>query len=235
MRERPETTAFWTLSDVALFAGSILPVYLLASLLTKLFGMLLPGAFESAALRMLLFQSTVYALLLGSLYMVIKTRYDRPLWSSLGWTLGFRGAWLILLGAPLLALAISVLDAALLRAPAIPTPIEILVDGSVPVPVVVLFSAIAGPIFEELIFRGFLQPPLERLLGSAAGIAIAAAAFALIHGPGYAWSWQHLLVVFLAGTVFGIVRTWTGSTAAPALMHLGYNGTLAIAYLVQQA
>lgn len=232
MSARP--TAFWTLGDVALFAGSILPVYLLASLATRLGAALLPAAFESPALRLLVFQSMVYALLLGSLTLVIRTRYGQPLWSSLGWTLEFRGAWWILLGAPVLALSMSVLGSVVLRAPAIPSPMETLMDGRIPLPVVILFSAAVGPVFEELIFRGFLQSPLEQLLGRAMAVTLAAAAFALIHGPGYEWSWQHLLVVFLAGCVFGVVKTLTGSTAAPALMHLGYNGTLAVVYLVQQ-
>jgi membrane protease YdiL (CAAX protease family) len=232
MTARP--ASFWTLGDVALFAGSILPVYLLASLATRLGAAVLPGAFESPALRMLVFQSTIYGLLLGSLTMVIRTRYGRPLWASLGWTMAFRGAWWILLGAPVLALSMSVLGSVVLRAPAIPSPMEVLMDGRVPVPVVVLFSAIVGPVFEELIFRGFVQSPLERLLGTLPAVALAAAAFALIHGPGYEWSWQHLLVVFIAGSVFGLVKIRTGSTAAPALMHLGYNGTLAVMYLVQQ-
>ncbi len=229
--DHPEPPAFWTLSDVALFIGSILPIYLIASLITAGGASLAPKAFESAGIRMLVFQTAFYALILSSLYLVIRTRYDQPLWRSLGWTLAFRGAWICLLCGPILAVGIGILDNEVLHAPDLPSPVDVLVNGHVAVPIVVLFSAVAGPVIEELIFRGFLQMLFERLLGPIAGIVCAALPFALIHGPQDEWSWKYLLPLFLAGCVFGVARRLTGSTAAPALMHLGYNGTLVIAYV----
>jgi len=85
---------------------------------------------------------------------------------------------------------------------------------------------------EELAFRGFLMPLLVRSFGAAIGIAGAAIPFALLHGDQYAWTWQYVLLVALAGVAFGWLRYRTGSTMASALMHSTYNATFYAAFLV---
>jgi len=81
--------------------------------------------------------------------------------------------------------------------------------------------------------RGFLQPLLQRALGPWLAILLAATGFALLHGQEYQWFWQQLLVVGLAGAAFGFARYKTGSTAAAALLHGGYNLTFFVGYLIQ--
>jgi hypothetical protein len=95
------------------------------------------------------------------------------------------------------------------------------------------FATTLGPACEELIFRGFLLPLLVRSFGVITGVVAAALPFALLHGPQYGWSWRHLLLVTLAGSVFGWVRLRTGSTVAAATVHAAYNLTFFIAYLNQ--
>ena len=60
---------------------------------------------------------------------------------------------------------------------------------------------------------------------------VTAVPFALLHGPAYQWSWQHLLLVFLAGCVFGVVRSVLDSTLAAAATHSAYNLTLLAGYI----
>jgi membrane protease YdiL (CAAX protease family) len=85
---------------------------------------------------------------------------------------------------------------------------------------------------EELIFRGFVLPLLVRSIGPLGGILLTAIPFALMHGPQYHWSWQHLALLSGVGCAFGWARYSTGSTAVPAVMHAGYNATLFAAYLL---
>jgi uncharacterized protein len=85
------------------------------------------------------------------------------------------------------------------------------------------FALTLGPLFEELAFRGFLMPLLVRTFGAVAGVALQAVPFALLHGNEYAWAWQQVVLLFLAGTAFGWMRHKTGSTAASTYMHAGYN------------
>ncbi len=91
-----------------------------------------------------------------------------------------------------------------------------------------------GPIVEELIFRGFLQPLFVKTFGIAAGIAITSLIFALPHGPQYGWHWQHLLVITVAGSVFGVIRWRSGSTTASTIAHATYNGVLVVGAFVQR-
>lgn len=226
-----ERASFWGFEDLALFLGAIVPAFVLGAILVRVGRALIPRTFASDAVRTLVFQSAVYLALAFALYLLTAVRYGRPMWRSLGWTLRFRGAWWCAILAPALAVAISAAGE-LLHAPNIPTPVETLVTSRASLAAVLVFAALFGPLFEELVFRGFLYPLLAAHIGPWAGITLAAAVFALLHGPEYQWYWQHVLLVGAAGVAFGYARYRTGSTAAAALMHIGYNATLVIAFLI---
>jgi len=225
-----DSRAFWGFEDLALFLGAVLPAWLLGTLLIRFGRAMAPGAFANDAVRALAFQSAIYALLIGALYMVIAFRYRRPLWQSLGWVAPERGKWWCIFGGPALAIGLSILGV-VLHAPAVTTPMENLISGARVT--FALFAVVLGPLFEELLFRGFLQPLLQRSLGAWPAIVLAATGFALLHGQQYQWAWQQLLVVGLAGAAFGYARYKTNSTAAAALLHGGYNLTFFVGYLIQ--
>ncbi len=79
------------------------------------------------------------------------------------------------------------------------------------------------------------MPLLSRKFGVWVGIVMAAVPFALLNGPQYAWSWQHIALLVLASVAFGGVRRITGSTAAAAMTHATYNLTFFSAFLVTQS
>jgi hypothetical protein len=211
----PEGDAFWGFEDLGLFLGALLPAFLVGMILVRAGRLAAPRTFASEAVQALVFQAAIYLVLAG----------------ALGWTFHFRGAWLYLAVAPVLAISVSAL-AALLHARDVPTPVESLITSRASLVAVLLFAALVGPVFEELVFRGFIYPLLARALGAWPGIVLTAAAFGVLHGPEYLWSWQHVLAVGIAGVVFGIARYRTGSTAAAALMHIGYNATYVVGYLI---
>jgi hypothetical protein len=179
-------------------------------------------------------QAAIYVILVAALYLLTAVRYGRPLWRSLGWTLQFRGALWCVAAAPVLAVGISVAGE-LLHSPNIPTPVETLATSRGSLAAVIAFATLFGPLFEELIFRGFLYPLLAVHMGPWPGILLTALAFALLHGPEYQWMWQHVLLVGVAGVAFGWARYRTGSTAAAALLHMGYNATLVVGFLIQRS
>jgi hypothetical protein len=205
----------------------VIPVFLLAILIVRVVP--IPGGVVQA----MVYQSLIYALLLGVLYLLVSWRYQQPFWGSLGWTV-FRLPFLCAAIGPVLAIASSTLGV-LLKAPPIPSPIEDLISDRRSLFIMMLFLTVFGPVFEELVFRGFLFPLLARSLGPWPGILLAATPFALVHGSQYHWSWQHLTIVGLAGVVFGFIRYKTGSTAAATLAHTGYNATLFVGFLVQKS
>lgn len=80
---------------------------------------------------------------------------------------------------------------------------------------------------EELIFRATLDPLLDREFGTLAGIVSGSAAFGLWHLHPARTAGDSVLgtVIFTgaAGAVFGMLRRWTGSATAPALLHWAVN------------
>jgi membrane protease YdiL (CAAX protease family) len=220
----PREYPLWTYEDLGLFIGSLIPVYLL----TKLAAYALPH--RGGAVEAMVVQSLFYALLLGVLYLVVAWRYAQPFWRSLRWTV-FKLPFLCAAAGPLLAFATSALGV-LLKTPPLRSPIEDLISDRRSLFVMMLFLTVIGPVFEELIFRGFLFPLVARSAGPWAGILLTAIPFALVHGSQYSWTWQHLTLVGLAGAVFGFVRYKTGSTAASTLVHTGYNATFFIEFMI---
>lgn len=207
---------------MALFLGAVLPSWALAFLLSQTSRSLAPRLFSSDAVKTLVFQSFMYVFLVGSLYLVIVGRYHGPFWRSLGWTFPIPHAFLLLTAGPALAVGLSALGV-LLHAPMDGSQIEILIKSRASLAAIILFGVVLAPIFEEMLFRGFLLPLLSRSLGPALGILFTAIPFALLHGAQNRWAWQPVLLIGVAGIAFGSVRYKTGSTTAAFLMHSAYN------------
>jgi membrane protease YdiL (CAAX protease family) len=222
-----ENEAFWGYEDVLLFIGLALPSGALAALigigLGKLIGV-------SKPFRLLLIQLIWYALVFGTLWLILRLRYGRPFWSSLGWRARFPGVSACIFGGPLMAVGIGLL-AYVIRTPVIKLPFDqMLVDR----PTTVLFSLFAvviGPVCEELAFRGFLMPLFIRSVGVASGILGTAILFGSLHAAEYEWSWRHVLLITIVGCILGTVRYRTRSTAGSTLLHATYNLTQLAVFL----
>jgi hypothetical protein len=222
---------FWGYQDLLMFVAALLPALLGAALLVGLLfrGLGLPGS--GKAPQLLAAQFLGYAFWFGFLYLILRLKYDCPFWKSLGWV-RFRDRFLqhVVFG---LALALSVgFLGVLLRTPDLDTPMKRLLSDRLSVILIGVAAATVGPLCEELAFRGFVQPILVRSLGAVPGIVLTALPFALLHGPEYAWSWRHVLLIATAGCSFGWMRYRTGSTAAAAVMHAAYNSTFFAAMLI---
>ena len=77
-----------------------------------------------------------------------------------------------------------------------------------------------GPVFEELMFRGWLMGGLREKWGDTAAVVASSALFAVIHGdlPG-------MPALFALGLVFGWVYRRSGSLWASILVHGMWNAT----------
>jgi uncharacterized protein len=217
---------FWGYEDLALLIGAVLPCGFLGALLVRALHM------DNRAERVLLFQILMYALLFAALYALISIRHGRPFWRSLSWSrpVRFPLSWIMAgLGLALLTAALG----AAFKAPRVPDEIRALITNRGSLIVVLLFVVALGPVFEELLFRGFLLPLLIRTFGPAGGILLTALPFALLHGAQNEWAWQQVTMIGLAGAAFGYAKYKTGSTAASTLLHSGFNLMGALAYLAQ--
>lgn len=224
---RSESFPPWNYIDLLMLVAMGIPCFVGMIVTLKLATLTPMPADARAWVGMLSF----YILWIGSLYLILKSRhFDQPFWITLGWVYPSRGVLACILGGPILAITVGLVGA-LLQTPMVDMPIKDLLKGRLSVALFGVFSIILGPVVEELAFRGFLMPLLSRTFGSVLGILLTAAPFGLLHGAQYGWHWQYVVLVGMAGVVFGIARAATGSTLASTFLHSSYNMTFYVAYV----
>ncbi len=150
-------------------------------------------------------------------------RHGRGLLESLGWSKLGPFTWfsLAMLGV-LLAISTVVLGY-LLMTPDTETHFEKMLADPASRVVVGLFSVTVGPMVEELLFRGLLQPVLVNVSGVFPGILLTAVLFGALHLPQYDYIWQLGVALVIVGFVLGTVRHVTGSTKASTIVHIAFN------------
>ncbi len=221
---------FWNYTDLALVAG----------LLIVCVGIILGGVAAAVALRpglkddptpiLLPTQLALYAFLYLCLSLVFKLRYGKPVLSSLGWCRSSVNLLWTVGGGLLLALVVSGV-ASLLHTPEVPSPLAGLTKSPLTLALVGIMAVTLAPFFEELLFRGFLQPLFSRTFGAIAGILITAAIFGGLHAPEYSYAWQYAVAITFVGAVLGWVRYRSGSIIPGTVLHGAFN-TVAVVALV---
>jgi hypothetical protein len=229
---RRQAFPFWNYQDLLIFLAMAVPCLLAGSLIVQLASAVIPAYPQTKAAKALPAQFVAYGLWFGCLYLLLKAKYDVPFWRAMSWRIPWRGFFYTLLGGPLLAICVASLGL-VLKTPEIDMPIKEYLSDPSSVLMLGIFATTLGPMCEELAFRGFLMPLLQRSFGVAGAIVGSALPFALLHGPQYAWSWRHVLLITVTGTVFGWVRYQTRSTAASTVVHGLYNLTFFSAFLMQ--
>lgn len=222
---------FWNYKDLALFFGMGLPCLVLSVALME-GATWIAGVKLGKAVYFLFAQFIGYGLWFASLVLLLRVRYDAAFWPSLAWIMPKHGLWRAVFQGPMLAFGVAWLGYAL-HTPNVEMPFKELLSDRWSLILMGLFGVTIGPLCEELAFRGFLMPLVIRSWGVWAGILITALPFALLHGPQYSWSWQHIVLLVLAGAAFGRVRQITGSTAAAVMTHATYNLTFFSAMVMQ--
>lgn len=76
---------------------------------------------------------------------------------------------------------------------------------------------------EELLFRGWLMPAVDRLIGRWPAVLISAAAFSLFHAVGGAHAVLSFVNLFLGGVWFALLALRSGGLLAPIAAHFGWN------------
>lgn len=98
--------------------------------------------------------------------------------------------------------------------------LQIVLDEGDPIALgIFLFTAaVAAPIFEETLFRGFLLPSLTRYVPVNGAIALSSLLFAVAH-----LSVSEVLPLTMLGAVLGIVYTRSRNLLAPIFLHSLWN------------
>ena len=85
---------------------------------------------------------------------------------------------------------------------------------------------IFAPVVEEVIFRGILWWPIEKLFSSNVALIVTSVLFSLAHAD-----LLHIIAVFPLGVLFGILRKRTGSIWPSIIAHAA-NNTMASISLI---
>lgn len=190
----------------------------------------LTEAFTSASF-VLPVQFAWWVLVFWIVYRIVRVRDPRPFREAIAWVRPASPVAIYLVGGAVLALSVAAL-ARLLPLPREKMPIEQLFRDPTSAFLLAGFGVLIAPVIEELVFRGFLYPVVERAHGAVAAVVSTAVLFSLVHAPQYGGAWQNLLLVGYVGVIFGAVRAVSGSLVPPTLVHAGYNFTLfTVAYL----
>ncbi|MGL6282575.1 MAG: lysostaphin resistance A-like protein, partial [Microcoleaceae cyanobacterium] len=91
-----------------------------------------------------------------------------------------------------------------------------------------LTASVAAPIFEEIIFRGFLLPSLTKYVPLWAAILLSSGLFAIAH-----LSLSEVLPLIVLGSILGFVYARTQNLISSILLHSLWNsGTLISLYIL---
>ena len=187
------------------------------------------GLSMSSGMISVLGQMLGYAVMFGVLWMIFVVQ-DKPLLESLAWVKYPFAPGSLVLGGIALAVAVVAMTV-VLRVPNIETPMQKMLSDKPTRLAVGLFGITVGPVVEELLFRGFLQPVLMRLTGVFPGLLITSTLFGLMHAQQYAQQWQLVLGIVAVGFVLGTVRHISGSTKASSILHIAYNSVFFLAMM----
>jgi membrane protease YdiL (CAAX protease family) len=215
-RERP----FWGFAEVFLIAALFLPAVFAGSLVVQIAARFLHDD-ARLGLPLLIAQFIGYGIVFLALHLLFA-RYGQPVLRSLAWVpQPFRPVNLAIVGVAL-AVAVVVLGS-LLHLPNTETPFDKLLNDTASRIAIAIFGVTFGPVVEELLFRGFLQPVLVESMGVLPGILVTSALFGAMHLVQNAYIWQSGLLIMLVGFVLGVVRHVSGSTRASTITHIAYN------------
>lgn len=114
------------------------------------------------------------------------------------------------------------------------TQLEQIINSSLAARYAISFLAVfTAPFVEELVYRGVLYVPLERLAGAPGAVTIVLALFTIIHVPQYWPNVGVIAAVALLSIVLTLVRAYSGRLLPCIVIHLVFNGIQAMILILE--
>ena len=226
--EEPEPINPWRMADLVVFAVFfVLTVLFLPLAIIRVWRIFNPNLriADLTAVDQVMLQGIMNLVLVGFIAFLIKVIHGKSFVETIHWFRNhqFRTGFLISLGA---TLAVSVLLVSSFFPAGEPPPIERLLSSTTAIYVFAIFGIGAAPLFEEIIFRGFLFKVLFDIGGSATAVSVTAILFALLHLPQLWGSWAGVALIFVVGYVLSFVRLRANSLIPSFVIHTSYNAML---------
>lgn len=169
---------------------------------------------------------------LGVLYLSIKNYLPLPpdwfkfKWRSNWWLWGIGG---YLVATPIV-IVVSVLNERIWQGEGGSNPIlQIVLEGKDPSALLLFFltAAVAAPMFEEFLFRGFLLPSLTRYVPVWGAVGISALLFGVAH-----LSLSEIIPLTTLGIILGVVYARTRNLLASMLLHSLWNSSTLVSLYI---
>ncbi len=90
--------------------------------------------------------------------------------------------------------------------------------ASHPGPMRIFAFGLAGPVAEEIVFRGWVYEKSRKAFGFRAALLLSSLLFAAGHA-----AFPQMLIAFAAGCILALAREKTGALGVPVLLHIGWN------------
>ena len=193
---------------------------------------------DLTAVHQIVLQGLMDVVLVAFIMFLVKVVRKRSFLETIHWRRQnlFSTASLVTLGV---VLAITVVLASTLFPMPNQTPIEKLISSTRSLYVFALFGVAVAPLFEEIIFRGFLFKVFTDMAGPSVAVAITAFLFALLHAFQLWGNWAAIGLIFAVGYALAFIRRRSGSLLPSLIVHMTYNamlfGLYALGTLVQKA
>ena len=238
--DEPAPKSPWRIADLIVFAVfSLLTVLFLPITALRVWHIFNPElrVADLTAVDQVILQGLMNSVLVGFIAFLIKVVHRQSFVETIHWFRNhqFSTGFLISLGA---TLAISVLLVSSFFPAGEPPPIERLLSSATAVYVFAIFGIGAAPLFEEIIFRGFLFKVLFDIGGSGTAVSVTAILFALLHLPQLWGSWGGVILIFIVGYILSFVRLRSNSLIPSFIIHTSYNtmlfGVFALSTFVQK-
>ncbi len=175
--------------------------------------------------------------LIGYLALQIRVRFHSPFWRTIGWrpleagrsarALPFLG---LIAGGFVLAFVVQIVSAAFGTKAKLP--IEALFQDRLTALLILLLAVVMAPLVEETIFRGYIYPVVARSFGRGVGVVATGTLFGLLHAAQLWGGWTQIALLVFVGLVLTFVRAVTKTVLASYLLHLSYNFTVSVGFLV---
>jgi uncharacterized protein len=193
-----------------------------------------PGALTTRGQGIYVFSSYILmsSLAIGVLYLSIKSYFPLPPdwfkfnWKS-NWFLWGVGGYLV---ATPIVIIFSLLNEKIWQGQGGSNPLlQIVLESKDSIGLLLFFltAAVAAPLFEEFLFRGFLLPSLTRYVPVWAAIGISGLLFGVAH-----LSLSEIVPLTTLGIILGIVYVRTRNLLAPMLLHSLWNSTTLISLYI---
>jgi uncharacterized protein len=204
-------------------------------LLPFVFGAVInPGSLTMRGQGIYVFASygSMSILTIGVLYFSVKSYLPLPPdwfkfnWKS-NWLLWGIGGYLV---ATPIVIVVSILNEKIWQGQGGSNPLlQIVLEGKDSTALLLFFltAAVAAPLFEEFLFRGFLLPSLTRYVPVWAAICLSGLLFGVAH-----LSLSEIIPLTTLGIILGVVYVRTKNLLAPMLLHSLWNSTTLISLYI---